>query len=534
MEAGGDRIAYGTAKVEYENYVDSLKGENASIATQLKNRVEEAKTTWKENPSQATWDVAKDSTTTITENSIGMVATLDNSFMGRQGLGTLLTHPSAWYPAAKNSFIDFVKVLGKQNAFDALRADAYSRPNYVNGKYEKAGVIAKHEEQYPTSLPDRVPLIGRVFKASEVAFKGSGLRMRMDLFDLLERNASKNGVNTTSDVWLKDTGSLTNSLTARGKWGKRGEGSFVRVMLWAPKMLKANLDVMTVHGAGIGFKTGWARKQAAINLLKIVGETATVMMIANALKPGSVETNPTSPDFGKIKIGDTRFDITAGKAAIITLAARLWTNSTKSSTTGLTTQYGTGFGQKDRLDATLDFFMNKVTPPVSVIAQMLKGENRQGETFTWGSAAYSGFTPISVQNFINLKDDVSADAVAGAIVDIIGISANTYRDSGIQRRDIINKLRQGKSLNSKQQQLYDSMSAKEQKYIDEEVSLTAMQAAFSHLSIEQAIFAFGKASPAEKEELRELWDKKIKDMNDNKDLTDEERETLQQKIDKVE
>jgi hypothetical protein len=48
-------------------------------------------------------------------------------------------------------------------------------------------------------------------------------------------------------------------------------------------MLKANLDVLTAHGAGAGFENSFARKEAGKNLLKIVGSTALIMMIAKAL-----------------------------------------------------------------------------------------------------------------------------------------------------------------------------------------------------------------------------------------------------------
>ncbi len=54
-----------------------------------------------------------------------------------------MTHPTAWWPGAKNSFIDFAKTLGGKQTLDAVRADIYSRPNYIDGKYQKADIIAK-------------------------------------------------------------------------------------------------------------------------------------------------------------------------------------------------------------------------------------------------------------------------------------------------------------------------------------------------------------------------------------------------------
>ena len=534
MEQGGDRLAYGAARVKYINYVDSLKGAGTPIGELVKDRVGELKTTFKDNKAKAVFDVAKDTLRTITDNSIGLVATLDNSFLGRQGLKTLMTHPSAWYPAAKNSFVDFAKTLGGKASMDALKADIFSRPNFIDEKYQKAKIIAKTEEQFPTTLPERVPGVGRVFKASENAFVGSGLRMRADLFDLLERNAKVNGINTSDAKWLVDVGRLTNSLTARGQWGERGGNSVVRLILWAPKMLKANLDVLTMHGLGAGFNTPWARKQAAANLLKIVGETATIMMIANAILPGSAETDPTSTDFGKIKIGKTRFDITGGAASLVVLSARLITNSTKSTTSGLKTQYGLEYGGASRLTVLEDFLINKTTPSANVLTQWMRGETREGDEFTWAAGAYSGFTPISLQNFIELKDDLSVDAVAGAIVDIIGINAMTYKDTGNQPRYIISRFRDNKPLTDDQQKTYDKMTDSQQRYVHKEAAMTAMQAAFSHLSIENKVYAWSKANNKEREELSDLYSDAVDSHMKNNIVDIDEQNKFEQLVDDAE
>lgn len=430
MERGGDRLKYGASKVAYENYIKDLSGENVPLKELAQNRVKEFGVTWKENKPRAVIDAVKDSAKFIADNSVAIVATLDNSFVGRQGIKTLMTHPSAWYPTFTKSFVDFAKAMGGKNTHDILMADIYSRENFLNGKYDKAKLLTKFEEQYPTLLPERVPIGGRVLKASEQAFTNAGMRMRADLFDLFEKYARENGVDTNNPKWINDFGKITNSLTARGRWGVRGEPAFVRLFMWAPKMLKANLDVLTAHGATSGLETGWgkgmAKREAATNLLKIVGITATVIAIANALKPGSAELDPRSSDFGKIKVGDTRFDITGGASSIVTLAARLLTNTKKSATTGVAMPYGIGYGADTRLDAFSNFMLNKTTPPAGVVRDLLKGENWKGEPFTWGDSLYDAFTPIILRQTIDLKDNASADRIAGVIADGLGISSTSF------------------------------------------------------------------------------------------------------------
>ena len=109
---------------------------NTSLKDMLKNRLAEAKTDWKDNPAKAIMIAIKDTITTISENAISIVASVDNSFLGRQGLNTLMTHPTVWGDMAKKSFIDIYKTMaskhGGKEVRDALMAEAYSRPNFTN------------------------------------------------------------------------------------------------------------------------------------------------------------------------------------------------------------------------------------------------------------------------------------------------------------------------------------------------------------------------------------------------------------------
>lgn len=425
------RIEYGSTKVALDNYMNELKGIDKPFIGVVKEKIGEIKTTFGTNKQKAIYNIIKDSVNTIAENSISLVASVDNSFLGRQGIKTLYAHPSAWLDGAKNSFKDIWNTLGGKETMDALTADMYSRPNYLNGEYQKAGIIAKTEEQFPATLPEKIPVLGRVFKASEAAFKGSGLRMRTDLYDIITEKAKGNGVEMT-DTQIKDIGKVVNSLTARGQWGQRGEAPVVRLVLWAPKMLKANIDVLTAHAGGAGLETPFARQEARNNIMKIIGTIALILGIARAVKKDSVEFDPRSANFGKIKIGDTRFDLTGGASSLVTLASRLATNSTKSSTTGLVRPFGTGYGQSTRFDVFIDFLSGKTTPfPAGVLVDLMKGRTWEGDKPTFWNEIYRKGTPIPIQEFIDLKDNASADRILGAILNVGGVSTSSYSASDV-------------------------------------------------------------------------------------------------------
>lgn len=431
-----DAKVYGASKVVFERYAENLKEERLTLRQAAKEKWMETKTRYAENKAKAVTGAMKDAITSISDNAISFVASIDNSFLGRQGLNTLMTHPSVWVPTARKSFVDIYQTIKSKHGGDAVRdavlADVYSNPNYMNGSYQLAKLLPKTEEQYPTMIPERLPLgVGRAFKASSNAFINSGTRMRTGTFDLLRDIAKRQGKDITDPVWIKDVGTLINSLTARGDLGKLGQGGVVRLVMWAPKMLKGNWDVLTAHTGTAGLETSFAKKQAIINIAKIVGETAAIAAITNAIKPGSVETNPVSTDFMKIKVGKTRFDITGGKGSLVTLIARAVSAQSKSVITGKVTPLNSGqYGAKTIMDVGIDFLVNKTTPLSRVAVNRMKGETFKHEKPTLGGDIYSLTTPITIQNFIDNiygKDaDASLPAVIGSVADFIGINANTY------------------------------------------------------------------------------------------------------------
>lgn len=427
-----DKWEYGKAQVAFERYVAKLKEGDTSLSTLVKRRAAEFKNTFKGNPVAAIKDLAIDTLGEISDSSIALVASLDNSFIGRQGLVTLQTHPSIWASAAKKSFSDIYKSLrdkyGNEVAKDILHADLVSRKNYMNGYYQKSGILAKFEEQYPTSHPARVPGIGRTFKASEVAFTNTALRMRMGTFDLLLDMAKKQGLEINKTL-IEDIGSVVNSATSRAKMH---ESKVVKNLLWAPKMMLANLNVLTAHGGGAGLKTSFAKKQAAYNLMKVVGETAAVVAVLNALNQDAVELDPRNSDFLKYRDGNTRIDLTAGRGQYITLAARWISGQTKNAQTKIIKELNLGgFGDNTYFDVGINFLINKTTPTVRQVISVAKGKNFEGKKPTVLSTAIDLTTPIPVKNIYDdtLGDysDRRAIVLLSNLADVFGVNANTYQ-----------------------------------------------------------------------------------------------------------
>lgn len=445
LDGKGDKAAYGKAKVEFDNYVAERI---ASVKPKLAEEIKKA-SFYRRTASKAAG---------FTKS---MVATLDNSVIGRQGWKTLMTSPKTWAKNSLKSFEDMVRTYKGKEVLDEVHANVVSRDNALNGMYKEMGLDvygAKknfNEEAFPVSFADvkgkikstkvgkLIPnregkLSFRPLKSSEVAFSAWQQRTRADLADQYLEIAAKQGVDLTDKKQLKAIGRMVNSLTSRGELPKnmeRAAEGFNRVF-FAPRLVKSHIDVLGGHiitGAG---GSNFVRKQAAKNLLKISVGSALALQLASAATGGKIETDPRSSNFGKLQVGDTRFDFTGGMAGLLTLGFRVLPvipgvpgdPSTKSSVTGEVKPLNSGeYGAKTTLDVLLDFTENKLSPVARTLVDQLEGKNFEGEKPTPQNVAKSLTIPLIVQNYGDLKKTRNpANTAAVMIAEYLGLSTNTY------------------------------------------------------------------------------------------------------------
>lgn len=441
MEAGPRRteqgrptaaeMEYGASVVAFEKYLEALKSDKRTF---VEKGVDILK-----NPLSIISGIAG--------SAKALKASLDNSFIGRQGVRLFymgltgdIQAGKTWMNTFFKSFDMIFKTFKNQDVLDTLRAEILSDPDYDLMRRAKIAT-ATVEEEFPVSWPTRLPVIGRAFKASEVAFTGSAYYMRYRTAKQILNIARNTGVDLTDKNELESIGKLVNSLTARGDTGaKSGKPGFFNNVIWSPKMIKANIDVLTLHAADKGFSK-FARKRAAINLIRIIAGQAAVLFLASRLldDDDAVEWDPRSAGFGKIRIGNTRFDISGGMAAFITLATRVSivlknfvtdgdTPAIKSSVTGELSKVNEGgFGKRTGEDIVYDFFGNKLAPAAAVVRDILRNETFEREKPSLKTTTRDLAVPIPITTYKELKDDPhSVGLLLGMFAESVGVGAQTY------------------------------------------------------------------------------------------------------------
>lgn len=412
LKAGADRVAM-------EKYVSDKKAlaNKRSLGENLKpqNYIRDAKA--------------------IMGSAKGLVASMTSHAPLKHGFFALFEDPKNWAHNYVTQFSDAAKSIGGKDVMSAIRAEGYSRENAMNGIYDKwiPGELSKTNEEYHSDVPSKVPVLGRLYQGSKTMFDGFNLKMRLDLVDHYVNIVKKMGLDPKDPEVAKAWGKLAIDQTG-GK--TTNPDNALGFFLFSQRLLKSQVNNLTLHLFDKTATTA-TRVQSAKTLAKVVTGLAAVITTANALRPGTVELDPRSANFGKAKVGDTRFDIAGGYGSIITLAARIASAiqgkpAIKSSSTGMLSNVGTGIGQTSYATLIGDFLTGRGSPAEQIISDLANQQTFSGGKPTIGSEVKSLVTPIPVQTYSQLRNDPnSANMLAVMIAQQLGLMSNTYGAAGL-------------------------------------------------------------------------------------------------------
>ena len=425
-----EAMEFGASKVAIDNYLGNLK----RLATQ-REWINPLKAKSIKEAGGAIINNAAISLNFIAENSRAIVASVDNSLWGRQGLPVLWRKPGVWAKDFAKSWQDIYRVFKEGNKrgddiINGTKAEIYSRENYMKGRYAPSGErkldIGIREEEFPTSWPSKIPALGRLFRVAEVSYEAGAMRLRVDVADKFYSIAERTGIDMANKFGIGSINEMVNSMTGRGRLflGERAQAGLNKAF-FSIKFFKSNWDKLTLHA---GSKMNpFARKQAAINLLYQVVGIAIILATAKALNPNSVTFDPTNANFGKIKKGNVRIDITGGMSSFVILVSRLILQKTTSSITGTYTKLSEGFRTPDGMDMIWNFTENKFSPLFSVIKEIVEQRTFEGSRPTVLAELQNLTVPMIIPSTITAgKSEGFATAMLALIAEAIGVSANSY------------------------------------------------------------------------------------------------------------
>lgn len=322
-----------------------------------------------------------------------IMASTDLSAPFRQGLP--LIHRKEWWQA----WDDMVMSAGSEKAFRGVMDGILEKPMFkagvdANGKHipsfaEKAGLkltdlvsdITKREENFVSTWAEtggNLPYFstayrntfGRVVRGSNRAYVAFLNKLRADTFENMMATMRKTGLDPDKDEKVaRDLAAFINDATGRGSLGKLEKvAPELNNVIFSPRLISSRLSYMNPKNYVSSSIDKQVRKERLKSVLAM-GGTWLGMGSIGAMGGADVSLNPTSSDFGKIRVGNTRLDPAAGFQQYLVAMARFMSGYNTQATTfrnpnPTMEELGTEYGGKTRLDVVQDFAANKTHPVV--------------------------------------------------------------------------------------------------------------------------------------------------------------------------
>ena len=393
------RVQYGRSVMDLIEYRDSLSPKELSTTEKTMNLVNLPKT---------------------------LMSSLDFSAPFRQGWG-MISRGEFW-----KAFPEMFKYGFSEKAYKDLLAEITTRPTYDTMKVANLRItrlnekLSEREEAFMSSIADKIPGI----RASERAYTGFLNKVRADVFDNLLKKAELAGEDITKGSQAtKDLAAVVNNFSGSGLIGKgdrfKGAVPFLNALFYSPRKIAATVEMANPNNYLNQNISSTARQAALRNLIGSVGISTTILSLAAAMG-FETETDPRSSDFGKVKVGNTRYDFTGGNASYLVLLARLFAGQTKSTTTEIVSNLGETFGSSNRADLILKYLRNKLSPVAAFVASWMVGEDPVGKPFGLKEESLGLVTPLIIQTTLETAENDPSQTLAVALLDMFGIGSSTY------------------------------------------------------------------------------------------------------------
>jgi hypothetical protein len=166
----------------------------------------------------------------------------------------------------------------------------------------------------------------------------------------------------------------------------------------------------------------YVRKQYTKAALSAAAAWAGFTTIAE-MAGADVGRDPTSADFGKIKVGNTRIDPGAGFLQFAVLYNRMYQGGYSSSATGEFHRFGEGFQAETQLSNLLRFGSNKLNPFFKFAHDVM--DATEYKPFHVGDRTAQLFVPLFTQDVIGVVSE-TPELIPWLVPMLFGVGAQTY------------------------------------------------------------------------------------------------------------
>lgn len=399
-----------------------------------------------------------------------LLATFDLSAPFRQGILPLVslvfTKPKVAFKMFKNMH-GFA--FGKESKYDEYIARVKSSPEYLMMKEsglditEQNAAISAREESIASNWAKRIPIYGQTAKVkikgrniklpgvdvvgrSERAYSGFLNQLRVEMFLTGAAKLQEMGYNMANDKQVfKDLAHHINNSTGRGKANTKGFvgekfgqpiNSFAQLMsplFFSPKLIISRINTLAnpIYYARLSKPV---QKMAVKQIATFYTFMGIAVLLAKMMDDDddesySVEIDPRSSDFAKIKLDNTTIDFTGGYAQYARFLTQMVTGQ-KKMRDGSIYDLGSEYNKPTKGSVLGNFLVNKMSPFANYLTNkmnLIEGSKLE-EEFNKEKSLLNFAVPIWINDISDLHEKHGALGAAGlSVLSIYGSGVNVEK-----------------------------------------------------------------------------------------------------------
>jgi len=379
----------------------------------------------------------------------------DFSGLLRQDIFFAAGHPLKTAAATKEMF----KSAFSQKIYDRWFADLKEDPRYDIMQKSRLSIsdslnhdLTKREEDFMSSLSEKIPIIGKtIVKGSERSYTALLNKSRVDMFNYFADKMEERGVTFENNPKAyKAMAEYINNATGRSDFGEtlNRVAPVLNSIFFSPRLIASRVNMLTYWMQPRFWKT--LPKEVRIDYMRnwfsLLAIGGTIMALSKA-GGAEVEDDPRSSDFGKIKSGNTRWDMWGGAQPYMRVLAQIATGQRKSTNTGkIYDLNGDDIFGETRAGVVTDFFRNKLAPVPGAAVDILSGRTSVGDKIVYqvggakdkevslGQYVLQRILPMTITGtYEAMKDQGPKALLTVGVPSTFGVGTQTYEPSKPKR-----------------------------------------------------------------------------------------------------
>lgn len=362
---------------------------------------------------------------------------VDLSIPFRQGV-TIAFNPRRWATFGK-SFGAMINSTFSPKNFDRLMYAIHQSPDYQNMLKDKvhfnemdAVDSNSRNEEFQKSFAYKIPLIKEPLLASNRAADGFLNTSRYEMYMKGKAMLERQGITReNSPESYEALGKWIMNITGRGNLLKFLEDSHNGRMVasntfFGARLMASRFNLLNpVYYAKMGKEAPQVLKEAFKDMASFTTMIAATLLAAQAAG-AKVSYNEDDADFLKIRVGNTRYDITGGMTQYIRTYMRL--------NKAIFQRFDPSVSKEDKnkyakyaLNSATNFFQYKLAPNTSYLLSGIRGTDPLGKDFN--SLDILKIYPMYVDDMIaGWKNQGATSLVTIGVPSILGVGVQAYED----------------------------------------------------------------------------------------------------------